>query len=146
DAFSKHFRLEGYTAYGTKDGNFKYSLGGGLQLGKTTNTWLNGYYTEDVREIASTVFAIDKRVFKIYDPRPINISTFYKYISWKANLQSKIIPKTEAVLELARTYVEPKFDYLYNLNGQLYSSYVMTTAMFSIVWAPFSDWMHTLTG
>ncbi len=146
DRFSKNFRIEGYTAYGTKDGNFKYSLGSGVLLDKSTNTWLNGSYTDDVREIASTVFAVDKRVFKIYDPRPINISTFYKYISWKANVQTKIIPKTEAVFELARTDVEPKFDYLYNLNGQLYSSYVMTTAMASIVWAPFSDFMQTPTG
>jgi hypothetical protein len=146
DRFSKNFRIEGYTAYGTKDGVFKYSLGSGVLLDKSTNTWLNGSYTDDVREIASTVFAVDKRVFKIYDPRPINISTFYKYISWKGNVQTKIIPKTEAVFELARTYVEPKFDYLYNLNGQLYSSYVMTTAMASIVWAPFSDFMQTPTG
>jgi hypothetical protein len=146
DRFSKNFRIEGYTAYGTKDGNFKYSLGSGVLLDKSTNTWLNGSYTDDVREIASTVFTVDKRVFKIYDPRPINISTFYKYISWKGNVQTKIIPKTEAVFELARTYVEPKFDYLYNLNGQLYSSYVMTTAMASIVWAPFSDFMQTPTG
>lgn len=146
DRFSKSFRLEGYSAYGTKDGEVKYSLGSGVLLDKSTNTWLNGSYTDDVREIASTFFAVDKRVFKIYDPRPINISTFYKYISWKANVQTKIIPKTEAILELARTYVEPKFDYLYNLNGQLYSSYIMTTAMVSIVWAPFSDWMQTPTG
>ncbi|HJY12908.1 MAG TPA: DUF5686 family protein, partial [Flavobacterium sp.] len=97
DRFSKNFRIEGYTAYGTKDGIFKYSLGSGVLLDKSTNTWLNGSYTDDVREIASTVFAVDKRVFKIYDPRPINISTFYKYISWKGNVQTKIIPKTEAV-------------------------------------------------
>ncbi|MBF4493766.1 carboxypeptidase-like regulatory domain-containing protein [Flavobacterium sp. MR2016-29] len=146
DRFSKNFRIEGYTAYGTKDGVFKYNLGSGVLLDKSTNTWLNGSYTDDVREIASTVFAVDKRVFKIYDPRPINISTFYKYISWKANIQTKIIPKTEAVFELSRTDVEPKFDYLFNLNGQLYSSYVMTTAMASIVWAPFSDFMQTPTG
>ena len=146
DRFSKNFRIEGYTAYGTKDGVIKYSLGAGVLLDKNTNTWLNGYYTDDVREIASTVFAVDKRVFKIYDPRPINISTFYKYTSWKTNLQTKIIPKTEAVLELSRNYIEPKFDYLYNLNGKLYSSYIMTTAMLSIVWAPFSDFMQTPTG
>ncbi|MCD0470231.1 DUF5686 family protein [Flavobacterium sp. JAS] len=146
DRFSKNFRIEGYSAYGTKDGEVKYSLGSGVLLDKSTNTWLNGSYTDDVREIASTVFAVDKRVFKIYDPRPINISTFYKYISWKANVQTKIIPKTEAVFELARTYVEPKFDYLFNYNGQLYSSYIMTTAMVSIVWAPFSDFMQTPTG
>ena len=146
DKFSKNFRIEGYTAYGTKDGVLKYSLGAGVLLDKNTNTWINGYYTDDVREIASTVFAVDKRVFKIYDPRPINISTFYHYTSWKANLQTKIIPKTEAVLELSRNDIEPKFDYLYNLNGKLYSSYIMTTAMLSIVWAPFSDFMQTPTG
>ncbi|WJS95381.1 DUF5686 and carboxypeptidase regulatory-like domain-containing protein [Flavobacterium johnsoniae] len=146
DRFSKNFRIEGYGAYGTKDGVFKYSVGSGVLLDKYTNTWLNGYYTDDVREIASTVFAVDKRVFKIYDPRPINISTFYHYTAWKANVQTKIIPKTEAVFELARTYVEPKFDYLFNYNGQLYSHYVMTTAMASIVWAPFSDFMQTPTG
>ncbi|MEL1255058.1 DUF5686 family protein [Flavobacterium sp. DGU38] len=146
DRFSKYFRIEGYGAYGTKDGKFKYNLGTGFLLEKNTNTWLNGSYTDDVREIASTLFAVDKRVFKIYDPRPINISTFYHYISWKANLQTKIIPKTEAVFELARTYVEPKFDYLFNYNGNLYSNYVMTTAMASIVWAPFSDFMQTPTG
>ncbi|GAA4134033.1 DUF5686 family protein [Flavobacterium chungbukense] len=146
DRLSKNFRIEGYGAYGTKDGVFKYSVGSGVLLDKYTNTWLNGYYTDDVREIASTVFAVDKRVFKIYDPRPINISTFYHYTGWKANVQTKIIPKTEAVFELARTYVEPKFDYLFNYNGQLYSHYVMTTAMASIVWAPFSDYMQTPTG
>lgn len=146
DRFSKRFRIEGYGAYGTKDGNFKYNLGSGILMDKNTNTWLNGSYTDDVREIASTVFAVDKRIFKIYDPRPINISTFYHYISWKTNLQTKIIPKTEAVFELARTYVEPKFDYLFNHNGQLYSHYVMTTAMASIVWAPFSNFMQTPTG
>lgn len=146
DRFSKNFRIEGYSAYGTKDGQVKYSLGAGVLLDKNTNTWINGYYTDDVREIASTVFAVDKRVFKIYDPRPINISTFYHYTAWKANVQTKIIPKTEAVLELARTYVEPKFDYLFNYNGKLYSDYVMTTAMVSIVWAPFSGFMQTPTG
>jgi hypothetical protein len=146
DRFSRNFRIEGYTAYGTKDGAFKYNLGAGVQLDKTTNTWVNGSYTDDVREIASTTFAVDKRVFKLYDPRPINISTFYKYTSWKANIQSKIIPKTEGIFELSRTYVEPKFDYLFNLDGKLYSSYVMTTAMVSIMWAPFSDFMQTPTG
>ncbi|WP_281231668.1 DUF5686 family protein [Flavobacterium gelatinilyticum] len=146
EKFSKHFRLESYTAYGTKDGNLKYNIGAGVLLDRYTNTWLNGSYTDDVREIASTLFAVDKRVFKIYDPRPINISTFYHYTGWKANVQTKIIPKTEAVIELARTYVEPKFDYLFYYNDQLYSSYIMTTAMISLVWAPFSDFMQTPTG
>ncbi|KLT68115.1 DUF5686 family protein [Flavobacterium sp. ABG] len=146
DRFSKNFRIEGYAAYGTKDGTTKYSIGSGFLLDKNTNTWLNGYYSDDVREIASTVFAVDKRVFKIYDPRPINISTFYQYVGWRGNIQTKIIPKTEAVLELSRNHIEPKFDYLFNLHGKLYSSYIMTTAMLSIAWSPFSDFMQTPTG
>lgn len=146
DRFSKNFRLESYTAYGTKDGVFKYSAGGGVLLDKHTNTWLNAYYADDVREIASTVFAVDKRVFKIYDPRPINISTFYEYTGWRANIQTKFIPKTEAVLEISRNYIEPKFDYLFNFDGKLYSSYTMTTVMASLVWAPFSNFMQTPTG
>ncbi|MEO7978333.1 DUF5686 family protein [Flavobacterium sp.] len=146
DRFAKNFRLEAYTAYGTKDGVFKYSTGGGVLVDKNTNTWMNLYYTDDVREIASTVFAVDKRVFKIYDPRPINISTFYEYSGWRGNIQTRIIPKTEAVLELSRNHIEPKFDYIFNLNGKLYSSYVMTTAMISLVWSPFSNFMQTPTG
>ncbi|MFB9078655.1 DUF5686 family protein [Flavobacterium procerum] len=146
ERLSKNFRIEGYTAYGTKDGAFKYSLGAGILLDKNTNTWFNGYYTDDVREIASTVFAVDKRVFKIYDPRPINISTFYEYTGWRGNIQTKFIPKTEAVIEFSRNYIEPKFDYLFNVNGKSYSSYVMSTAMISIVWAPFSNFMQTPSG
>ncbi|KVV13196.1 hypothetical protein AP058_02558 [Flavobacterium sp. TAB 87] len=146
DHLSKNFRIEGYSAYGTKDGVFKYNIGSGFRVGKLTNSWLNASYTDDVREIASTVYAVDKRVFKLYDPRPINISTFYHYVSYKANFQTRIIPKTEALLEFSRSYIEPKFDYLYNLNGQLYSDYVMTTAMLSIAWNPFSEYMQTPTG
>ena len=60
--------------------------------------------------------------------------------------QTKIIPKTEAVLELSTNDITPKFDYLFNLDGKLYSRYTMTTAMLSIVWAPFSNFMQTPTG
>ena len=146
EKFSKKYKLEGYSAYGTKDGIFKYSFGAGTRVGKFSNSWIGVSYTDDVREIASTVFAIDKRAFKIYDPRPINISTFYNYVSWKTFIETKIIPKTESIWELSRTQVEPKFDYVYNLNGQLYRNFTMTTAMVSLRWNPFSDYMQTPTG
>lgn len=146
DYFSRNFRIEAYTAYGTKDGNFKHSAGAGILLNKSTNTWFNGYYTNDVREIASTVFAVDKSIFKIYDPRPINISTFYAYTGWRGNIQTKIIPKTETILEISRNLIEPKFDYIFNLGGKNYSNFIMTTAMVSVVWSPFSDFMQTPTG
>ncbi|MDI6032234.1 DUF5686 family protein [Flavobacterium sp. LB2P84] len=146
EQFSKKFRIEGYTAYGTKDGNFKYNLGMATRVGKFSNSWIGISYTDDVREIASTVFTIDKKAFKIYDPRPINISTFYNYVSWKTFIETKIIPKTESFWELSRAAIEPKFNYIFNLNEKLYTSYVMTTAMVSLRWNPFSDYMQTPTG
>jgi hypothetical protein len=146
EQFSKKFRIEGYTAYGTKDGNFKYNLGMATRVGKFSNSWIGVSYTDDIREIASTVFTIDKKAFKIYSPRPINISTFYNYVSWKTFIETKIIPKTESFWELSRAAIEPKFNYIYNLNEKLYTSYVMTTAMVSLRWNPFSDYMQTPTG
>ena len=146
EQFSKKFRIEGYSAYGTKDGDFKYNLGMAIRVGKFSNSWIGVSYTDDIREIASTVFTIDKKPFKIYDPRPINISTFYNYVSWKTFIETKIIPKTESFWELSRTAIEPKFNYIYNLNEKSYTSYIMTTAMVSLRWNPFSDYMQTPTG
>lgn len=146
EQFSRKYRIEGYTAYGTKDGNFKYNLGMAARVGKFSNSWIGVSYTDDIREIASTVFTIDKRAFKIYNPRPINISTFYNYVSWKTFIETKIIPKTESLWELSRAAIEPKFNYIYNLNEKLYTSYIMTTAMISLRWNPFSDYMQTPTG
>jgi hypothetical protein len=44
-------------------------------IDKLSDTWL-GAYTDDVREIANTQYPLDRKPFKLYDPRPINISTF----------------------------------------------------------------------
>lgn len=146
ERFSRKYRIEGYSAYGTKDGTFKYNLGMATRIDKFSNSWIGASYTDDVSEIASTTFVVDKRVFKLYDPRPINVSTFYNYLSWKAFVETKIIPKTESVWVLSHTIVDPKFDYVYNLNGKLYNIYTMTTAMVSLQWNPFSDYMQTPSG
>ncbi|MEZ7499095.1 DUF5686 family protein [Flavobacterium sp. Arc3] len=146
DQFLKNFRIEGYTAYGTKDGNFKYNAGLSARVGKLSDSWIGVSYTNDIREIANSLYTIEKRPFKLYDPRPINISTFYNYASWEASLKTQIIPKTESIWTLNRSEIEPKFNYVYNLNGKLYSNYIMTTAMVSLQWNPFSDYMQTPTG
>tara|TARA_R110002126_G_scaffold58619_6_gene154539 strand:- start:760 stop:3258 length:2499 start_codon:yes stop_codon:yes gene_type:complete len=146
DRFSKYLKISGYTGYGTKDGTFKYSAGTAVNLSTNTNTWLNVSYTNDVREIGTTLFSVDKRPYKIYDPRPINISTFYNYTSWRTFLETKIIPKTDSFLELSTAEIEPKFNYIYNLDGKLYAKYTMTTALISLQWNPFSDFMQTPTG
>jgi hypothetical protein len=146
ELFSKYFKIDGHYAYGTKDGVFKGSIGASVKIDHRDNSWIGLSYTDDLREIASTSFTIEKKPFKIYDPRPINISTFYNYISWKTFLETKKIPKTESIWQISHTEVTPKFNYVFNNNNQLYSSYTLTTAMVSLHWSPFSDFMKTPTG
>jgi len=73
---SKIYKLEGFYVYGTKDGVFKGLISNSFRLDNRSETWLGGSYNDDVKEIASTSFEVDKRSFKIYDPLPFNISTF----------------------------------------------------------------------
>lgn len=146
ERLSPFFRLDGYVADGTKDGQMKYSLGGAVRVGKFSGSWMGVNYTDDIREIASTSFAVDKRVFKIYDPRPINISTFYNHKTWRGYIETRIIPKTESIWQLMHSDVNPLFGYSFVVNGQAYSRYTMTTASLALQWNPFSDYMQTPTG
>ncbi|MCW4468594.1 DUF5686 and carboxypeptidase regulatory-like domain-containing protein [Flavobacterium sp. MFBS3-15] len=146
DRFLEIFRLSGYGAYGTKDGQFKYSFGGALRLGNFSNSWVGVSYTDDVKEIGSTSFATDKRVFKIYDPRPINISTFYNHQTWMGYIETKIIPKTESMWQVTRSRIDPKFDYTYAPNGDPFTVFHLTTASVALQWNPFSDFMQTPIG
>jgi hypothetical protein len=146
EKFSKVFKIDGYSAYGLKDETIKYSIGSSIRLGKFSNTWIGFSYADDLREIASTSFAIDKRVFKLYDPRPINISTFYNYKMWRGYIETKIIPKTESIWQLSYSDIEPLFNYTFAYNGVNYNRFEMTTAMVSLQWNPFSDIMQTPNG
>ncbi len=146
ERFSKKYRIENYIAYGTKDGNFKYNLGFSTRIGKFSNSWIGVSYTDDIQEIASTVFEVDKKQFKLFDTSLLNFSSFYNYVSWKVYLSTKIIPKTESIWEFSHTIVDPKFDYLYRKNQRLYQFYNMTTAMVSLQWNPFSSFMQTPLG
>ena len=144
--FSKIFKIEGYTAFGLKDETIKYNLGTSTRIGKFSNTWIGGSYTDDIREIASTNFAIDKRVFKLYDPRPINLSTFYNHKTWRAYIETKIIPKTESIWQITHSEISPLFEYTFQKDGTLYRNFSATTAMVSLQWNPFSSFMQTPNG
>jgi hypothetical protein len=146
EKLSERVRIESYTAYGTKDGNFKYHIGGAIRIGRFSDTWVGATYTDDVREIASTAFTIDKRVFKIYDPRPINVSTFYNHVTKRVFIETKFIPKTESIWQLSQSWIEPKFPYAFLANGKLHTIFHMTTAQASVQWNPFSDYMQTPKG
>lgn len=146
EKLSDVFKLDGYVAYGLKDDNLKYKYGSAFRVGKASNTWIGGSYADDLREIASTSFAIDKRIFKIYDPRPINVSTFYNYKQIRGFIETKIIPKTESIWELTQTKVDPSFDYSFKYKDKIYDKFTLTTFMLSVQWNPFSDFMLTPSG
>ena len=121
-------------------------MGFSARIGNFSNTWIGASYTDDIREIASTNFAIDKRVFKLYDPRPINISTFYNHKTWRSFIETKIIPKTESIWQLTHSEITPLFGYQFDYNGEIFDNFNITSAMVSLQWNPFSDYMQTPNG
>jgi len=143
---SDKYKISGYVAYGLKDEKFKFGITPSYLLDKETNTWISASYSDDLKEIGQIQFATEAKRFKIYDPRPINISTFYNQKTATAFIESKYIPKTDAFFSLTRSEVQPLFDYTYQLDGNSYTNYRATTAQFSIQWNPYSDYMQTSTG
>ncbi|MCL9806463.1 DUF5686 family protein [Flavobacterium amniphilum] len=146
EKLSKYYKIETYGAYGTKDGFFKGMLSNSVKLNKKTETWLGLSYKDDVSEIANTGFEIDKKAFKIYDPRPFNISTFYNHETWRGFIETKFIPKTESVFQITQSFIEPKFNYHFLNDNQLYTNFRTTLFTASIQWNPFSKYMQTPNG
>lgn len=144
--FAETFRISGYGAYGTKDGMFKYGMGAAVRLGNFSNSWIGVSYADDITEIASTSFATDKKTFKIYDPRLINLLTFYNHQTYQAYIETKLLPKTASVWQLTRSRIDPKFGYVYIPDGQPVTLFNLTTATVAIQWNPFSDYMQTPEG
>ncbi|WP_310554370.1 DUF5686 family protein [Flavobacterium sp.] len=146
EKLSKTYKLEGYAVYGTKDGYFKGFLSNTFRLDKQNETWIGASYNHDLKEIASTSFEVDKRVFKIYDPRPFNISTFYNHETWRGFIETKVIPKTESIWQLSSSFITPKFDYQFENNDKRYTNFRTTLFTASIQWNPFSNYMQTPSG
>jgi hypothetical protein len=144
--FSEIFRVSAYSAYGTKDGTFKYGLGAAVRVGNFSNSWIGASYADDITEIASTSFATDKKTVKIYDPRLFNLLTFYNHQTYMAYIETKILPKSESRWQLERSRIDPKFGYVYDPHGTPYSMFYLTMATVSLQWNPFSDFMQTPTG
>lgn len=146
EKLSKTYKLEGYYVYGTKDGVFKGSIANSFQLNKSSQTWIGTSYTDDLKEIASTSFEVDKRVFKIYDPRPFNITTFYNHRTWKGFLETKLIPKMDGLIQVSSSIISPKFDYTYKNNGMDYQDFKVSLLTASFQWNPYSNFMKTPVG
>ena len=143
---AENYKIGFYGAYGLKDREFKYGISPSYLVDKKSETWATASYSDDLEEIAQTSFATDSRRFRIYDPRPINISTFYNIRTSSLSLESKILPKTNSYFAISQNYIQPLFEYTYVNNDKIYTDYNITSVQFAIQWNPFSNYMRTPMG
>lgn len=143
---SENYKISFFGAYGLKDENIKFGITPSYLLQKQTNTWLSASYMDDISEIAQIKFSTQNSRFKIYDSRPINISTFYNHKTISAFIESKYFAKTDTYFSISRSEIKPLFGYTFNTNDNFYSNYNITSAQFAIQWNPFSSYMQTQSG
>lgn len=139
---SPYFKLFGYGAYGTKDGVFKSQFGSSFRLSKNTDTWISGSFTDDITEFADLTLLADNKRFKLFDPRPFSLSTFYNHQSYELTFESKFISKIETTLKINRSRINPLFNYDFNTPNKLYEIYNLTLATLSLEWSPNSKFLQ----
>jgi len=136
ERLSPDFKVNGYIAYGFKDDDYKYNLGGNFRVSKKTKSWIGLEYTKDIREIGSFTFLTSKRVYSVFEPRLINITQFYKHRTWTAKFSSEPTDKLIAELELNRNKIDQIEDYTYLLNDESFHNYHITEGIISLRYAP----------
>ncbi|SCY27742.1 hypothetical protein SAMN05192588_2009 [Nonlabens sp. Hel1_33_55] len=146
EKLSEHYRLGGYVAYGTKDRKLKYNVNAGYRLNKEKNTWLNVYHTDDINEFAAESFLTDARVYSLFEPRLVNIPTFYLYREYGLSLQERLVPSVISEVSLSRKRIDQTTPYIFQLGDTSYSDYVLTELKLGVRWSPYSEFMRTPNG
>ncbi|MEH6537087.1 MAG: hypothetical protein V7719_11880 [Psychroserpens sp.] len=139
DGFSKKYSIDSYVVYGFKDHRFKYKIGGGFRVSESTSTWINLSYTDDLQETGSSTFLTDKRFFSFFEPRLLNIDLFHKHITKAVTLEHKFSNHLLSEMELAVSKIDPTYEYLFNVNGESFGNFDVSTAKIALQWSPFSD-------
>ncbi len=127
----ENYNLGGYIAYGFKDETFKYSLGGSALLNKEKKAWLSLYYTDDIKEIGTYDFLTDARFYSLFEPRLLNITQFYKYTQWQANIQSELSPRILTEFRVSHTDVNNFEEYYFIKDAKPYREYQLAEATLS---------------
>lgn len=143
DKLSKNWRISGYGAYGTKDKVFKYNATLGYRIGKENNTWISAYKTDDIYEFSGSRFLTDARVYSLFEPRLINIPTFYLYKEYGLSLQQRLYPSLISEVSLSRKRVSQTTNYVFAPNGIPFNNYVLSEATVAARWSPQSEFMKT---
>lgn len=140
--FSKRFRLEGYGAYGFKDQDFKYGLGGGYLLDADKGAWLSITFNSDLEEVGNYAYLTDRRVYSLFEPRLVNITQFYKHRTTRANLEYRLTPQLLSELQVAHRRLDQTIPYRYVLDGQEIRNYDITEATAAFRWSPRNKYLR----
>ncbi|WP_372744246.1 DUF5686 family protein [Lutibacter sp.] len=144
--FSNKIRLESYVAYGTKDKDYKFSLGAATRLNKENNTWLGVSFTNDLKEAASLDFIAENTSFSPVNPRNLNIDKFYNYKTLSTYFETDIQPNLEAKFQLSSGDYAPTFDYQFINTSKNISRYILTTASVNLQYSPKNEYMNSPIG
>ncbi|KJD35166.1 hypothetical protein PW52_10810 [Tamlana sedimentorum] len=136
--FSERYRINSYLVYGFRDHRFKYSIGGGFRLSKSTNTWINLAYTDDLQETGSTKFITDGRFFQFFEPRLLNIDLFHKHITKKISLEHELHNTLIFESEFATSKIEPTYAYTFNINEDSFTNFDISYTKLALNWNPFN--------
>ncbi|OZV71080.1 DUF5686 family protein [Winogradskyella aurantia] len=140
ERFSERYRIEGYGVYGFKDKRYKFSIGGGFRINKTSNTWINLSYTDDLQETGSSSFLTDKRFFTFFEPRLLNIDLFHRHITKSISLEHKISHHLLSETQLTSNKINPTYDYNFVLDDRSFNTFDLSMARVSLQWSPFSNY------
>jgi hypothetical protein len=146
EKLSESFRINGYLAYGTKDDVLKHKIGIGYRISKEKNTWLNIYKQEDITEFAAESFLTDARVYSLFEPRLINIPTFYLYKEYGMSLQQRLFPSVISEVSLSRKRVSQTTNYQFIPDNKVFTDYVLAEVSLGARWSPVSEFMRTPKG
>ncbi len=146
DKLFENFKIGGHIAYGIKDKDFKYSLGGNYRINKEHNTWIDLYYINDINEIASHNYLTDARVYSVFEPRLVNITQFYKHRTWKTSIQHEFNSKILGEMRLSRIKIDQIENYRFLLDNTTFKNYHLAEATASIRISPKSKFFTTDDG
>jgi len=132
DKLFEKYKFGGYFAYGLNDHESKYSVGASIRLNKSNKLWLDLYYTDDIREFGDYTLLTDKLVFSIIEPRLLNITQFYKHISWRSSLNYKFNNTLISEVQVAKRKISQIDNYQYVTNGITYKEYTLSEASLSV--------------
>ncbi len=138
ERFSDRYRINGYAVYGFKDERYKYSIGGGFRVNKSSNTWVNLSYTDDLKETGSSNFLTDKRFFTFFEPRLLNINLFHRHITKSIGIQHKISNHLLSETQFSTSKINPTYNYNFILDNASYNTFDLSTIKLSLQWSPFS--------